>query len=316
MRVFITGIAGFAGSHLADSLAAKGSFSIGGLHHPGDRLDNLASVRDAVELFAADLLDRASIRSALSDFRPDAVVHLAAVAFVPSDPNLLKAVNVEGSRNLIKVMLEICPEASGIFISSSEVYGLIEHGSGPVDESHPVVPISDYAKSKLEMEVLVRRFHKLRGLRHLILRPFNHIGPRQSPDFVIASFASQIARIEAGRQEPVLRVGSLETRRDFTDVRDMAEAYARALTAPVSEKVFNIASGRSQSIREALDLLLSQSEVPIKVLPDPARMRRSDNPEIVGNAEAFTKMTGWKRALPFEDSLRDCLNYWRSLSAI
>jgi GDP-4-dehydro-6-deoxy-D-mannose reductase len=311
VRVFLTGIAGFAGSHFVDALLADGGFTVGGLIAPDESPHRLADARASLTISTADLLDAAEVTAALRAFAPDAVVHLAAVAFVLSDPDRVRRVNVDGSRVLLDALAAACPEAKGIFISSSEVYAA--QGEFPeIDETHPLGPANPYAESKRAMEDLVAEARANAGLDLAVLRPFNHIGPRQSADFVVSGFARQVALIEAGRQENVLRVGNLTPRRDFTDVRDVARAYVLALRHARSGDVFNIASGRSHAIQEALDLLRTMSSARIEVETDPARVRPSDRPEVVGSAARLRTRTGWVPAVPFERSVADALAYWRA----
>ena len=311
MRVFLTGVAGFAGSHLAEALTADGGFAVGGLLAPGESPRHLSAVAERVRLFSADLLDQDALARSLREFAPEAVVHLAAVAFVLSDPEKLRRVNVDGSRALLGAMRAACPGAKGIFISSSEVYDVQRPGEPSIGEDHRIAPSNPYAKSKLAMEEIVAEFRSRDGMDLAVLRPFNHIGPRQSSDFVISSFTRQIARIEAGKQEPVLRVGNLTPRRDFTDVRDVARAYLLAVRRARSGDVFNVATGRSHAIQEAIDILLALSSAKIDVLQDPERMRPSEKPDVIGSAQRFRNLTGWTPIVPFDRSLRDALDYWR-----
>jgi GDP-4-dehydro-6-deoxy-D-mannose reductase len=311
VRIFLTGIAGFAGSHLAEALVSDGGFEVSGLLAPGEPARNLDAVADRLRLFAGDLLDRDAVTGALRESMPDVVVHLAAVAFVPSDSKLLQRVNVEGSGVLLDALRDTRPETKAIFISSSDVYDAQRLGDPAIDEDHRIAPTSAYAKSQRAMEERVAEYRERHGMDLVVLRPFNHIGPRQSPDFVVSSFARQSARIETGQQEPVLRVGNLDPRRDFTDVRDIARAYVLAVRHARGGDVFNLAAGRSRAIREVLEFLLERSSARIEVIQDPERTRPAEKPDIVGSARRFKERTGWTPAVPFHQSLDDTLAYWR-----
>jgi GDP-4-dehydro-6-deoxy-D-mannose reductase len=195
---------------------------------------------------------------------------------------------------------------------SSEEYGLVDPDELPITESQPLRPLSPYAVSKVSQDMLAYQYHQSYGLDVVRTRGFNHTGPRRGSVFVCSNFAFQIASIELGRQEPVLRVGNLEARRDFTDVRDMVRAYALALEKGKPGEVYNICSGRSVSIQHVLDLLLERTTAKIAVETDPQRLRPSDVPVLEGSAERFHADTGWQPRIPFEQTLADLLDYWRA----
>lgn len=312
MHIHITGIGGFAASHLAEVLLKEENLSLSGSDLPEAGLANISHISKQIEYFPLDIRDFSATNEVLNNCKPDVIFHLAAASFVPSSPELVQSVNVQGSKNLLSAMTEQCPEAKGIFISSSEVYGILDPKLGPIDENHPIAPANPYAQSKVEMEALVSDFIDEQGLNLLILRPFNHIGPRQSPQFAISSFAKQIADIEAGGHAPFLTVGNLEARRDFTDVRDMVQAYLLAMKLGKPRGLFNLASNRSYSIKELLNRLLSLTDRNIEIRTNPDLMRPSDNPDIRGNAQAFSRLTSWKPEIPIEQTLNDILMYWRN----
>jgi GDP-4-dehydro-6-deoxy-D-mannose reductase len=198
-----------------------------------------------------------------------------------------------------------------LVIGSNEEYGAPQPDELPQTEESPLRPHSPYAVSKIAQDFLGFQYHLAYGLPVVRVRPFNHTGPGQSPRFVIPAFASQIARIETGLQEPVVKVGNLEAARDFTDVRDIVRAYHLAVTRGRPGEVYNLASGQPQSVRGLLETLLSYSEVQIRVERDPARYRPVDVPVVCGSADKFHRLTGWKAEIPFEQTLRDVLEYWR-----
>ena len=263
-----------------------------------------------------DVQDADAVARAIKQAQPSHVVHLAAISHIPSsfsNPRLTWQTNVIGSLNLLEAIKQHAPSAFVLFVSSAEVYGDTFKSGLPVTENCACLPMNPYAASKLAAEVVVAQYFR-QGIRGAIARPFNHIGRGQSPDFVTASFAQQIALIEAGLQPPVLQVGNLDSFRDFLDVNDVCKAYLNLLElscTPWPSATFNIASGKAHSIQEILNLLLQQSHVSIKVTQDPLRMRPSDIPYAQGNAEYIRHTTGWTAQTPLENSLEELLGYWR-----
>lgn len=313
MRVLVTGIAGFAGSHLAELLLEQG-WQVSGIVHSGEDGAKIAHIRDKLNLLTCDLNDRRRVREVLAATRSEVVFHLAAVSSVArswSDPEGTFATNVLGLIHLLDAIRDEAPEATGVVVGSGEEYGPPDEI--PITEGHPLRPANPYSASKVAGFHLCRQYAKAHGLRIVYLRPFNHIGPRQSLGFAVPDFASQIAAIEAGRQEPVMYVGNLEARRDLLDVRDMVRAYALAAEKGEPGEVYNIASGRPLAIQEVLDGLLKLSNRSIEVRRDPKRMRPSDVPVIAGDSAKFRRRTGWEPGIPVEDSLRDILDYWRGV---
>jgi GDP-4-dehydro-6-deoxy-D-mannose reductase len=198
-----------------------------------------------------------------------------------------------------------------VVVGSSEEYGAVQPEHLPIDEETPFRPMNPYAVSKVAQDMLGLQYYLSHKLDAVRTRPFNHIGPRQGLGFVVPDFASQIARIEAGRQEPVLRVGNLDAERDFTDVRDVVRAYHLLAVHGQSGQVYNIGSGKAHAVQEILDCFLAQSRVKITVAHDPERMRPSDIPKVVCDYGKLNACTGWEPAIPFEQSLVDVLNDWR-----
>jgi len=306
-RAFVTGAEGFAGSYLAERLLEEG-IQTTGTCRPG--VDPLT---DQIDLIPCDITNRAALEEALRTARPDVVFHLAAVSFVPQsrqDPAAVVAINVGGTVNLLDAVRRQAPQARVVFISSAEVYDPFQ--SDAMSEDQAPAPASVYGATKAAGEGFVRAYGRTFGLDGVMLRPFNHIGPRQSADFVCSAFARQIAWIEAGRLEPILRVGNLEPRRDFTDVRDMVRAYWLAAQFCEAGVPYNVASGQAHPIREALEILVGLSQVPIEVQPDPARLRRGESSLRLGEASPFRRLTDWQPEIPFERSLADTLDWWRA----
>ena len=266
---------------------------------------------------ALDITDTAAVDRTIRDVRPTGLLHLAAISDIPTarqNPRLTWAVNVMGTLALAEAVRAHAPACRFVFASTGEVYGHAFKGrTTPVDESVPPDPANPYAASKLAAEVLLAQMaHD--GLDIWRFRPFNHIGPGQSERFAIASFAAQIARIEAGLQPPEIRVGNLEAKRDFLDVRDVAAAYATALAAdglPTPAGPLNLSSGVPRSIRTMLDALLALSPARPAVTPDPERMRPSDVMEATGNAGRATDILGWALRHDLDATLTDCLAGFR-----
>jgi GDP-4-dehydro-6-deoxy-D-mannose reductase len=313
-RVLITGITGFAGSHLAERLVAAGTETHGFAFEDGTH-PNLAKVADRVTIHRGDITSLDDVRDAMRASRPDAVVHLAGQAIptlAAEDPIGAVRVNVLGTAVLL-CALDAAPDASLVVASSAEIYG--SPSDNPVNERAPIHPLNPYAATKVAAEALAREFGERERRTVVILRPMNQIGPRQHPGLVASAFAKQIAEAEAGLAEPVVRHGALENERDFLDVRDMADAYARAseLTTTGVE-TFNVGTGHAVAVREILTTLTGLARVKVRTELDPARTRQGTATTLALDASLFRKRTGWEPRTPLETSLRDLLDYWRARS--
>jgi len=275
---------------------------------------NIAHLGARIALHTADLGHYEAARELLAEVRPDLVYHLAAQAAVGrswDDPKATLVNNVSAQANLLQAIVELGLRPRILIVGSADEYGLVQPEDLPIDEETPLRPMNPYAVSKIAQDYLGYQYHISHGLDIVRVRPFNHIGPRQGLGFVVADFCQQIAVIEAGLQEPVLRVGNLSAQRDFSDVRDVVRAYHLALTQGQSGQVYNIGSSRAYAIQEILDRLLSQSRVPVRVEPDPQRMRPSDVPVMVCDNNKLRAHTGWEPSYTLDHSLRDTLAYWR-----
>lgn len=303
-KVLVTGSEGFVGRHLCEHLAASG-FDVLGC--------DLTVPTGASYRHACDLTDANAVKGLLDwAGRCDYVFHLAAAASVASGlhaPGRFMRVNVEGTVTLCESLRAAMPDARLIFISSSEVYGIPVYL--PVDEKHPVNPANPYAISKLAGEYCCHYMRAAHGLHTVVLRPFNHSGAGQRDEFVLSAFARQIVEIEKGLRAPVLEVGNLSAKRDFTHVQDMVRAYRLAVQLDSEEDAFNLCSGASIAIGDALEQLRSLASAAFSVKPDPRRCRSLDVPEICGSAEKFHGLTGWRPEIPFRRILEDLLEYWR-----
>ena len=316
MRALITGITGFAGSHLAEFLLAEHpDVEVYGTFRWRSRMDNLEDIDEhKIKLVEADLRDYTSMHRALEISRPDVIFHLAAQSFVPSSwnaPNDTIVTNVTGQTNLFEAIRALKLDPVVQIACSSEQYGLVLPHEMPIKETNPLRPLSPYAVSKVAQDYLGYQYFQSYGLKAVRTRGFNHTGPRRGHVFVTSNFCSQVAAIEAGLQEPVIRVGNLEAIRDFTDVRDMVRAYWLAVTKATPGEVYNIATGQGIHIREMLDMVLSYSKVEVKTEVDPERLRPSDVEILIGDASKFKADTGWEPRIPFEQTVQDLLNYWR-----
>ncbi len=311
MRGLITGINGFVGGHLAEHLISQG-WQVVGIAMSSS--SELASLRDAVEVHHANLLDPQAVRIILEQTRPDVIFHLAAQAHVPTalaDPAATISNNLLGQLHLLEALRTLELNPISIIACTSEEYGAVRPDDIPVDEEAPLRPNNPYAFSKVAQDMLALQYFLGYGARTIRLRLFNHIGPRQGDAFVVGAFARQIARIEAGQQEPVVRVGNLEAQRDFSDVRDVVRAYELAALHAAPGEVYNIGTGRAVAIRQVLRMLIELSTVTIRVEPDPARMRPVDVPIIACDATRFRTRTGWAPQIPLERTLVDILDDWR-----
>ena len=317
MRVLITGIAGFAGSHLAERLVAAGH-SVFGTQLPGESLVNLTAVQREIELIHCDVTRRSDLLDAVELAAPDWIFHLAGQASVGDsfhNPGLTVDVNVKGTVNLLEAARLTSPSdpPRTLIVTSSEVYGYLTEDQLPVTEETPLAPVHTYAVSKVATHFLGQAYHRTYGVPVIEVRPFNHIGPRQRTGFVVPDFASQVAAIISGQGEPVMRVGDLTPRRDFTDVRDVARAYELLAQHGDPGEVYHICSGRAYAIQEIVDGLLALCDRPVRVEPDPKRMRPSKMPVLLGSADRLIACTGWSPQIPLEQTLVDTLAYWEGM---
>jgi len=315
MKVLITGITGFVGSHLAEHcLAMDEPVEVVGICRWRSRRENIEHLGDRITLHECDLRDASSVHKLLADVRPQRIFHLAAQSYVPSSwnsPAETITTNVIGQLNIFEAMRELELDARIQIAGSSEEYGLVHPHEAPITEDNPLRPLSPYAVSKVAQDTLAYQYFQSYGLQAIRTRAFNHTGPRRGDVFVTSNFARQIVTIEAGLAEPVIHVGDLTPERDFTDVRDIVRAYWLCLEHCTPGEVYNIASGKAYRIQDVLDMLLGHSTVEIEVRVDPARLRPSDVPLLLGDNSKFCEATGWKPEIPFEQTAKDLLDYWR-----
>jgi GDP-4-dehydro-6-deoxy-D-mannose reductase len=312
VKVLITGVAGFAGSHLAELALGEGA-EVAGVILPGASADNLGAVRSRVRIVPCDLTQPGAIARVLEEVCPDQVFHLAGASVVSTSWALRESVlrtNLDGTFQLLEGLR--ARPAPALLVSSGEVYGRVPDSAQPIPERHPLEPISPYALSKACLELYAGYYARADRLPLVIVRAFNHVGPRQGPGFVWSDVARQIAVIESGGAPPVLEVGTVTTRRDFTDVRDMVRAYWLALERAAPGEVLNAASGRAVSIEDVIHGFLRLAKCPIEVRTVPARVRPLDIPLLAGDASRLRELTGWRPVIPIQQSLQDVLDDWRT----
>ncbi|MBU1867120.1 MAG: GDP-mannose 4,6-dehydratase [Candidatus Margulisbacteria bacterium] len=311
MKAFITGINGFAGSFLAEALLKSGR-QVTGSVQPGTPLDNLAAIEAQLKLIPLDLNDSSALEKFIAAEAPDEIYHLAAVSSVKDsldDPRKCFIVNVLGSLNLLEAARHHLPKTTVVLVTSSEIYGEALSEKVLTSESSPIIPKSPYAVSKAALDHLGRVYANNFGLKVVIARPFSHIGPRQTSVFFIPSIASQIVELEkTGGGE--IKVGNIEMDRDFTDVRDVVEAYVLLAEKGKSGEAYNICRGETRRLKELVDRLIALARVPIKVTIDSERCRPSDLTSMKIDSRKL-KAIGWQPIIPIDTTLADILAYWR-----
>lgn len=314
MRGLITGICGFAGSHLAEFLLNEAGLEVAGIEI-GRRTDNIKHIINKVKLFSCDIRNEPCVRKILKNFKPDFIFHLAAQSNVfdswgsPADSLVT---NVIGTLNILESVRALKLKSKIHIASSAEVYGLVYKNEVPVKETSQFRPLSPYAVGKIGQDMLGYQYSRNYNMFIVRTRAFSHIGPRMNDNFVISNFAKQIALIEKGRQDPVISVGNLEPVRDFTDVRDVVRGYWLAVNKAKSSESYNICSGKGYKIKKILELLLKLTDCKVRIKKDKLRLRPSDIVILIGDNSKFLRQTGWKAVIPLRETLSDILNYWRN----
>lgn len=319
MRVLITGIDGFVGSHLAGLLAGARDVELHGTIIKRDALRNIDHLRASITLHEADITDADRVHAVFADVVPDRVMHIAGQAFVPSsvsNPMETFRANVFGGLTVLeaaRLQAQKTGASPGVLIvSSGEVYGRVAADQLPVTETLPLVPNNPYAASKASLDMIAQQYASTFGVDVVVVRPFNHAGPRQHPSFVISDFARQFAEIASGTRPPVLHAGNIAVRRDFTDVRDVVRAYWSLFDRRSDHTVFNVCSGRAVEIGEILRQLQEISGVRVEVVQDADRLRPYDIPVVVGSNARLHAATGWIPTIPLRQTLSDVYAYWRN----
>lgn len=316
-KALITGISGFAGSHLAEYLISQANYEVFGNYISDISANNLSSVKNKVKLEKVDLMDYQKVSDYINSIKPDYIFHLAALTSPAesfNNPSAVMTNNITAQVNVLEaVKNNNLLNTSILVVSSAEVYGMISQEDLPINEEVRFKPVNPYAVSKVAQDLLGLQYFLSNKIKTIRVRPFNHIGPRQSPAFVASGFAKKIAEIEKNKKEPILTVGNLDAKRDFTDVRDMVKAYLGVLENGQIGDVYNIGSGKSYQISEILNILLSFSQVKIEVKQDPLLLRPSDVPDIVSDNSKIKKIMDWSPSISIDKTLKDTLDYWRNI---
>lgn len=312
MRALITGISGFVGSHLAEHLLALGGWEVSGTVY--GRKDNIAHLGERLTLYPAELSRLEVVQYIVEETRPDCIFHLAAQpipALSRQDPWFTLENNIRSQLNVLEAVAQLKLACRVLVVGSSEEYGQVRAEDLPIDEGTPLRPTSPYGVSKVAQDFLGLQYWLSQRVEAIRVRPFNHIGPRQRQGFVAPDFAAQIAAIEAGQAPPRLTVGTLTASRDFSDVRDIVRGYVLALTQGEPGAVYNLGAGQAHTVQELLDTLLSLTDVCVTVEQDPARLQQHDTSVIAADCTRLRERTGWETRIPFAQSLRDVLDFWR-----
>jgi GDP-4-dehydro-6-deoxy-D-mannose reductase len=311
-KVFITGATGFVGHHLAEYLDDR-DLLISGISFPGQP-EEFGECR-CKTLYHLDLRDEKGVFDILEKVKPDWIYHLAAVSNVRHSWERRREtleINLVGTLNLFEAVRTYCPDARLLYVSSSDVYGVLSPRENAISEEEKTRAVNPYALSKISGELLGRFYEQIENLDIVFARPFPHTGPGQSSDFVCSDWAYQISQIEKGRADPVIHVGNISVQRDFIDVRDVVKAYYLLLDKGKKGEIYNISSGQAVSLEKILNILLSFSSISIKVNVDTSKLRKTDMPLLMGNNEKLKKETFWKPEIPLKQTLSDLLQYWRA----
>ncbi|HEY0735617.1 MAG TPA: GDP-mannose 4,6-dehydratase [Herpetosiphonaceae bacterium] len=318
MRVFITGITGPVGSFLADYLLTLPEVEVHAFKRWRSDPRPIEHLYGRVTFHEGDIEDPFSVSKAIERARPDRIYHLAAQSY-PSEswdaPIATMRVNVEGTINVLEAARLHCPAARIHIAGTSAEYGWVSPEEVPIPETHLLRPASPYGVSKVAAELTGLQYHDSYGMHIVVTRSFNHVGPRQGDRCSIQTFCRQMAAIEAGQQEPVIAVGNLEPRRDFTHTSDVARALWLLLDRGQPGQVYNLCSGTATRIGDIVEIVRQQGRVPVEIRVDPARLRPSDEPLLMGDNSKLRTATGWQPEISMSQIVSELLDYWRARSA-
>lgn len=315
MNILITGSGGFIGQRLAAECAGRGARVTGWVRQTETLQTEKAEKIDGLNTEAVDLLDAAAVRRGLDRVKPDWIYHLAAKSHIGQswlNPLETLQTNISAQVTLFESVRQLGLKSRIAIAGSSEEYGMIDAKDVPINEETPLKPVSPYAVSKVAQDLMGLQYFKNYGMPVIRLRIFNQTGPGRSEAFVTSAFARQVAKIEAGQQEPVVHVGNLTVIRDFSDVRDSVKALWLALERGEPGDVYNICSGRGISVGGILELLKNESRAVFQIVFDGDRARPSDLPVVIGDGSKFRAKTGWVPSITFEQSMKDLLAEWRT----
>lgn len=304
----VIGAAGFVGNYLINEMHENG-IECFATKLPHEKFDN-----EQAKVYNLDIMKKDDIVGLLFEIRPDYIFHLAAqssVGLAWKNPGLTVDVNIKGSLNVMDAVRELFYKPKVLLIGSGEEYGHIRPGESPITEMNLLRPGNIYAATKACQNMIGNIYAKAYDLDLMMVRAFNHIGPGQAPMFVVSDFCKQVAEIEKGLRESVMKVGNLAAKRDFTDVRDVVKAYVKLIENGVPGETYNVGSGDAKAIQDILDLIVSMSSADIKVEIDPNKLRPVDVPIIEADISKINQLTGWKPAIPLEQTIQETLDYWR-----
>jgi GDP-4-dehydro-6-deoxy-D-mannose reductase len=314
MVILVTGVTGFAGGHLAEALLSRGEHRVVGVSRKAVWPDEWRHLEGRVELRPCDVCGSGALSALLEEVRPERIYHLAGYAHVGrsfQEPEAAWEGNLTATRGLYDAVVRWGGRPRILFVGSGLVYGENESAAQGCAETSPLLPDNPYAASKAAADLASYQYTRHPGLDIVRVRPFNHIGPRQSPQFAVSSFARQLVAIERGRQAPVLETGNLRPQRDLTDVRDVAAAYLLLMERGRTGEVYNVGSGQSHAMQSVLDRLVALSGVRVEVRQKASLVRATDLAVIVANADKLRRETGWSPRFTLEQTLDDTLAYWR-----
>lgn len=317
MRILVTGVTGFAGGHLAETLLADGNHRVVGVARRAVWPDAWAHLAERVELHPCDISVRDDLEKIVREVQPERIYHLAGYAHVGrsfQEPDAAWQGNLSATRSLYDAVTHWGGRPRILFVGSGMVYGDSMGGEQGCTENDLLRPDNPYAASKAAADLVSYQYTRSPKLDIVRVRPFNHIGPRQSPQFAVSSFARQLAAIERGQQTPLLETGNLQPRRDLTDVRDVVAAYVQVLERGRTGEVYNVGSGQSCSMRMVLERLIALSGVTVEVRQKADLLRETDAPHVVANAEKLRRETGWSPRFSLDQTLMDLLAHWREQS--
>ncbi len=313
MKALITGIAGFAGRHLTEYLQSRGDEVAGLDSGDPDEIEPFAK-QYKIKVFPGDLRDESAISKGLKQFKPDAVFHLAAQSSVRlsfENPLETFAVNIIGTLVLLETISRADMPLKTLVITSSEVYGPLAAEECPVTEDHPLKPVNPYAVSKATVDLMAYQYCRAYGMEVYIARAFSHSGPYQKTVGVLSDWAFQIAKIDLGMSQPVLKVGNMSVQRDYLDVRDVVKGYVALLEKGKAGEPYNVCSGIGYRLSDLLDKYRKLTDKKINIVVDQSRMRPVDIPILIGSNEKMARDTGWKPTIPIETTLNDTFKFWR-----
>lgn len=309
-RALIIGAAGFVGAYLIEELLIETDWELHVTKIPRESIEN-----KEVVVHDLDIMDPQQVENILNETKPDFIFHLAAqssVALSWKNPNLTVDINIKGTINVLETIKNSSLHPRILLIGSGEEYGLVEQDEIPIKETNPLRPGNFYAITKATQNMIGKLYYQAYGLDILMVRAFNHIGPRQAEMFVVSDFCKQVAQIEAEAQTPVIKVGNLDAQRDFTDVRDVVRAYRLLINSGKSGELYNVGTGKALRIADILEKILFLSHKSIEVVQDPDKYRPIDIPIIVADISKITTDVSWQPTIQLETTLAETLAYWRN----